>query len=62
MRTYERRAEGEDVAEGVQDMHAPHSGGGEFPTHSFCFIDLFVPILTARREVGLREGRGIQFM
>lgn len=29
--TYTRRTGGEDVAEGVQDMHAPHGGGGEFP-------------------------------
>lgn len=30
-RTHGRLArEGEDVAEGVQDMHAPHGGGGEF--------------------------------
>lgn len=45
-RTHGRRArEGEDVAEGVQDMHASHGGGGEFfffffaaPVAPVCFF------------------------
>lgn len=38
---YERRAEGEDVAEGVQDMYAPYSGGGELNTPFFVVVVVF---------------------
>lgn len=36
--TDKRGAEGEDVAEGVQDMHAPHGGGGEFSTRFLTLV------------------------